>query len=139
MHGGAIWRAQVHVEQVQVQSGGGRPAAAPVIHEKPRNCSCGARSSAVSSCQSSAPRCRTGPNPGHVRPFFYVTGPAEPIYLHKSSSNATRVDPFFTTVTSMHDAWQYGDGGLYLAGGSQTIAALSRNLRLSVSSPASPL
>ena len=107
--------------------------------EKPRNCSCGARSSAVSSCQSSAPRCRTGPNPGHVRPFFYVTGPAEPIYLHKSSSNATRVDPVFTTVTSMHDAWQYGDGGLYLAGGSQTIAALSRNLRLSVSSAASPL
>ena len=85
MHGGAIWRAQVHVEQVQVQSGGGRPAAAPVIREKPRNCSCGARSSAVSSCQSSAPRCRTGPNPGHVRPFFYVPGPAGLIYLHRSA------------------------------------------------------
>ena len=50
------------------------------------------------------PQVSHGTKPRSCETLFYVTGPAQLIYLHMSSSNATRVGPVFATVTSMHDA-----------------------------------
>ena len=104
MQGGAIWRAQVHVEQVQVQSGGGRPAAAPVRSREAEKLQLWSPVISRVIVPVICPQVSHGTKPRSCETLFYVPGPAGLIYLHKSTSNATRVDLVFITVTSMHHA-----------------------------------